>query len=192
MASSEHLPGCDLRHGSRQRCTSPKAAPDSNTPAIGVSAVASRSVRFRLFIVVLGVVGILAIAAVAIVSTHSEPTPLYRNAHFPEWARPAGSVELRNSDTCTGESPWWPPCRRIEFGTNRTIEEVVDELRPRFKSHGWSVGVEPHDWSLHARLPFDLKCIVIYPATDAERLNVPRQSEFMLVVGVVVDQCGAG
>jgi hypothetical protein len=60
---------------------------------------------------------------------------------LPNWAYPADS-QLLFEDTIPcdiRDDPFPPEYRLMVFGTNRSYEDVRDELEATFRQHGWSV-----------------------------------------------------
>ena len=202
----DHLPDCDQEHSRRQQCNiagpaTDKAATTTVAPPASQPEVPARP-RWTRGRIIAGALlaAVVTATVVGIVNgaLTDDPSAASTRASIdlPEWARPIGATELRNDHDCRGDGPWLPPCRTLEFGTHRPYEDVVRELKTALEARGWSAQFEGHDLSLHAADRAAGQCMLFYqgdqrlPQTE-ETNQLTRFAEFAVVIGIVIDGCGA-
>lgn len=189
--SVAHLPGCDLNHKPRQRCSTADLgfAISTQSTAIGVHGqiVSSRqklgcfaALLLPLLAVVLGGAALLFVVFI----TWGSPPEL------PDFARPIGANELVNVDSCGGSGDDWSwsssDCREITFGSYRSFAEIEPELEAVFHNAGWSTskGI-PGLNGLQARHPDGGRCIYYFPGPPRGALT-----EYAVLIKVrIISSC---
>lgn len=196
MNESEHLPGCNQQHSSRQRCSVPAPEPTVlNDAASGsVDAPSSRIPQVVALVGLILLATTIAVIGLLVSRSDGEDGEFVFTSDLPHIARPPGAVELRSEEGCPVEGPWWPPCRTMTFGTDRPYRETIDELRSVLEDEGWSASIEYHDYSLHMLDYRNLMCVLYYedrfhllPATA----TATEERTHDVMIEVVIDQCGA-
>ncbi len=164
--SVEHVSGCNQRHGARQRCDVPSAdsqieiSVDSPTPPSNdVQRARTRSLIALVFVAVV----VIVTAVVVMRTTRRTVTPTVASSlELETWASVPGGMELDGADECPGVESEGFPCRRVRFAIDTPYEETIRDMRSMYLEHGWSVEIEPHDFSLHATAIDEIKCVLAY------------------------------
>jgi hypothetical protein len=123
----EHLPGCDRRHGRRQRCNAPspevvgveQRSPDRAPSTLYLRCLVLLLIAISPFLAVCGFLGAVLV--------------LDRAPELPNFARPMEAQQLHNdSSDCIRTENFGPYRRQIAFGTDRSWVDVKSDLVDEF------------------------------------------------------------
>jgi hypothetical protein len=198
--SVAHLPGCNLRHTPRQRCSSWPPPPEPpqveqptgprEPPRTGRDAQLGCLVTALALVALLLHVGAVLMVVAFLMGPRDFMDAVRGAPKLPSWAYPEGKV-IERTTGCYDRGPWelFPSCRRIVFGSNSTLATIESQLLPEFTRRGWQ-GEGEDNW-FQASAPAHDICVSYQAQYRAERSDVPDSywHGYSARVEALVDDC---
>ena len=206
MEQIQHLPGCDLRHKPRQRCSTwkklavtPDAPPaPARTPEHRRSRATNRIVLGCLLLPLLSLLGACGTGVVlissAVVTDWAGITDFFKSPpNLPGYAYPPKAKLLFETNGCGGNHPDLPPCRSYIFGSDIEWTVAREALVRELGSRGWLID-ERRPEILSADAPDDSACVLYLPneykpGPFSSVQDIAERSKFAIMIDVYVDDC---
>jgi hypothetical protein len=172
MGASEHLLGCDLRHTSRQHCSTWVPAPridreiaDQDHPRLEASEASSRHTLTFIKLGCIGSASAFLLAALVVAGGCAALRLAFMDEapELPPFAYPAGAV-LHSEDDYPLCDKSGEPCRYLSFRSTVAFDITQAQLIEEFEDRSWSAnhyrgGADGSSYVLWAKSPGEDVCV---------------------------------